>query len=186
MPPFGSGVRHWINRNVLLRLVARTARQLGMRDVLVWTYLPTDTVLDLIGRLETQLSAIVYYCLADFPQVSLAPDRITMSEEQLVRSSNVVFVNCQTLANRFGPWTKDVYVFLPGVDVAAFSPLDLSSEEVDIPEELRLLPRPIGSTLCSPAPSRADCLHAGRGRSRIPRIQANTQPINNAECIRIG
>ena len=143
MPPFGSGVRHWINRNVLLRLVARTARQLGMRDVLVWTYLPTDTVLDLIGRLETQLSAIVYYCLADFPQVSLAPNRITMSEEQLVRSSDVVFVNCQTLANRFAPWTKDVYVFPPGVDVAAFSPLDLSSDEVDVPEELRLLPRPI-------------------------------------------
>jgi glycosyltransferase involved in cell wall biosynthesis len=87
---------------------------------LIWTYLPSDTAHDLIHLFKGPKSAVVYYCLADFPQLSPNPEHIEQSEQSLVESSDVVFANCTKLARRLGQWTENVHVFPPGVDLSAF------------------------------------------------------------------
>src|SRR2546423_9899761 len=117
LPPFGSPLRRAINNTVLLPLIKRVARRLGMRDPLVWTYLPTDVALDLINKLRTPRSLIVYYCVADFPQLSTNPSQIAESEQALVKKCDVVLAMCEELATHCARSSVDIQIFLPGVDL---------------------------------------------------------------------
>lgn len=120
LPPFGSRLRRLINTRVLLPLVRQAAQSLKFRDALIWTYLPTDTARDLINLFKGPRSQVVYYCLADFPQLSPEPKQVELSEKALVETSDAVFVNCTKLAHRLGQWIDHVHVFPPGVDLSAF------------------------------------------------------------------
>src|SRR5688572_6409783 len=120
LPPFGTGVRKFINRQFLLPLIRRVFRKLDMRDVIIWSYLPTDTVLDLIKLLRTQSGATIYYCMADFPQLTPDSVQIAGTESQLVEQSDLVFANCTTISKRLSEQGKQVHVFPPGVDLDAF------------------------------------------------------------------
>ena len=48
LPPFGSTVRRLMNRHVFLRQLRGITRAMQMKDVLLWTYLPTDTAVDIV------------------------------------------------------------------------------------------------------------------------------------------
>ncbi len=150
LPPFGSGLRKPFNRRLLLPLIRRIARQLGMRDVLIWTYLPTDTVLDLIKLLRSPQSVTVYYCVADFPQLTPDSDQIVDSERLLVEQSDLVFAMCEPLSRRLLEWTDRVKVFPPGVDLAAFPLAEAALADNGVTstndagrEPLSSVPRPI-------------------------------------------
>jgi glycosyltransferase involved in cell wall biosynthesis len=147
LPPFGSRIQRAINRYVLLPVIGRAARRLGMRNLLLWTYLPTDTAVGLIKLMRTQTSPIVYYCLTDFPQLSPDPEEMRKSEESLVRMSDVVFTSCSQLAQRLSPFTNNIHIFPMGVDCSAFDePSDkaLSQTVASHPgEEAGSLPGPV-------------------------------------------
>jgi glycosyltransferase involved in cell wall biosynthesis len=128
LPPFGSRWRRELNRRLFLPLVRRAARSLGMRDVLFWTYLPTDTMLDLVKLLREPRSGVVYYCVADFTQLTPSAERLEQSERQTVAESDVVFTNCSELANKFAVWNERVHVFPFGVNLDAF-PLEESATQ---------------------------------------------------------
>src|ERR1051325_11015607 len=54
LPPFGPAWRRLVNRRLLLPLIRRTTRRLGIgRDAVLWTYLPSDTAVDLVRSLRT-------------------------------------------------------------------------------------------------------------------------------------
>lgn len=120
LPPFGGRARRELNRRVLLPLVRRAARSLGMRDVLFWTYLPTDTTLDLIRLMRGPASGVAYYCVADFTQLTPHADKLRQSERATVEQSDVVFTNCSALARTFSRWNPHTHVFPFGVDLEAF------------------------------------------------------------------
>ncbi len=146
LPPFGSGARKFINRHLLLPLILRAARKLEMRDVLIWSYLPTDTVLDLIKLLQTKLSVTIYYCMAEFSQLTPDSTQLEESERLLVQQSDLVFAQCNQLSHRLLEWTDHVNVFPPGVDLDAF-PLTPDSASGPKPQQdnetIETLPRPI-------------------------------------------
>ncbi len=142
LPPFGSKSRKLINRHLLLPLIRRAARRLKMRDVLVWSYLPTDTVLDLLALMQTKRSATIYYCMADFPQLTPDAQHILESERLLVQRSDVVFANCAKIAKRLSEWADPISIFPPGVNLDAFPPEQLEQEALQI-SALDALPRPI-------------------------------------------
>lgn len=149
LPPFGSRARRFINNRLLLPLVRRSAESLQFRDPLIWTYLPTDTARELIRLFKGLRGEVVYYCLADFPQLSPDPKQVERSEQALVEASHVVFANCTTLVNRLGQWTSNIHLFPPGVDLSAFPQQHSgnSKYEADIGEEvneeIRALPKPV-------------------------------------------
>ena len=150
LPPFGSRWRREINRRLFLPLVRRAARHLGMRDVLLWTYLPSDTTVDLIRMMREPQSAVVYYCVADFTQLTPHVKHLEQSEEEIIKTSDVVFTNCGELALKFSRWNLNVHVFPFGVNLDAF-PLNGTGTTSVGPQEssrsmlagLRALPRPI-------------------------------------------
>ena len=131
LPPFKPGWVRAANRRLFLPLVRKAARDLGMRDVIVWTHLPTDTALDLIQLLRTPRSVVVYYCIADFSRLTPWPSRLLESEEQVARLSDVVFANSEQLAAHCARWSDNVHTFPPGVNMEAFpwEELDTKSEE---------------------------------------------------------
>ncbi|MCM3871806.1 MAG: glycosyltransferase [Pyrinomonadaceae bacterium] len=121
LPPFGPRWRREANRRFFLPLLLRTAAKLGMRDPLVWTYLPNDTTVELI-RLQRRRGScgLVYYCVADFTQLTPHVEQLEKSESEIVAGSDVVFTNCLELSRKFEPLNPNVHVFPFGVNLDAF------------------------------------------------------------------
>jgi glycosyltransferase involved in cell wall biosynthesis len=118
LPPFGPRWRRQLNRRLFIPLVLRTARRLGFTDPLVWTYLPNDTTLDLIRLLPR--SGVVYYCVADFAQLTPHPAKLRAAERELIERSDVVFTQCSALARMCLASNPNVHVFPSGVNLEAF------------------------------------------------------------------
>lgn len=150
LPPFGARWQRLFNRRVLLPLVRRTARRLGMQDTLIWTYLPTDTALDLIQLLRTPRSVVVYYSVADFEQLTPWVNQLRQREKEISECSDVIFATLPELAARSARWNRNVHVFPFGVNLDAFplveNPNGDTAPEVERPSGpglLKSLPRPI-------------------------------------------
>jgi glycosyltransferase involved in cell wall biosynthesis len=129
LPPFGSRPARELNRRLLVPLVARRARLLGMRDPVVWTYLPTDTAAAFIERLRTPRSLVVYSCLADFAELTPSRDRLARWERRILETSDLVFAlprlieHCERFSDR-------VHVFRNAVNLDAFTkPFPPASED---------------------------------------------------------
>ncbi|MDT7808765.1 MAG: hypothetical protein QOJ70_2578 [Acidobacteriota bacterium] len=122
LPPFGPAPGARFNRHLLLPLIARAARRLGMRDPVIWSFLPTDTALGLLDLLGSEHGRVVYYCAADFSQLTPSAHGLERSEAELLRRSDVVFTICDELAERCRRWNSNVHVFPYGVNLKAFPP----------------------------------------------------------------
>jgi glycosyltransferase involved in cell wall biosynthesis len=143
LPPFGSGLRKIVNNRLLLPLVRRAAKSLNFRDPLIWTYLPTDTARELIRLFKTPKGLVVYYCLADFPQLSQNPQLVEQSERALIETSDLVFANCTSLAHRLGQWIDEVQVFPPGVNMEAFPLEEGAPGSQTQVEAVKSFPKPV-------------------------------------------
>jgi glycosyltransferase involved in cell wall biosynthesis len=142
LPPFGSSLRRQINRHLLLPSIRDTAKKLGMKDALVWTYLPTDSAVDLLKLFRQANGSSVYYCVGDFPSMSSNPAEMTESEKDLAQMSDVVMALCAKLAERLSQWADDVPVFPSGVDLSAF-PLAGAAQPANLEVVPEKLPRPV-------------------------------------------
>ncbi len=147
LPPFGSTWRRLLNRYVFLRQLRGITRAMQMKDVLLWTYLPTDTAVDIIRAHRTERSLVIYYNVADFSYLTSNSKRLQQSEQELVDMSDFVFATCSKLANRFRGDNRDVHIFPPGVDMSAFPEQSaVESNLTSVPSDrlnLSSLPRPI-------------------------------------------
>ncbi len=129
----------WVNRGLLLRALQRWMRATGFRRPLLWTFLPTPIVHDLIQALEPELT--VYYCIDDLASSSSQARKIAGSEAELFRKADLVFVTSERLRERAACFTPRVHLFPFAVDFEQFERARKSAE--DIPDELRRLSRPI-------------------------------------------
>lgn len=122
LPPFGAPWRRLANRRLLRLQVARAARHLGMRDPLLWTFLPTDTAVEIVRLMSTPRSVVAYHCTADFSQLTPHARQLARSEATLLKLSDVVFANCERLAELCREGNDNVHILPPGVDLEVFSP----------------------------------------------------------------
>jgi len=120
LPPFGNLVRRLTNRELFLRPIKRIVERLHIRDPLIWTFLPTDTALDLIGMLAAPASKVVYYCGADFSLLSSRPDRCRYTENQLLTNADIVFATCSELVERCRAVSNNVHEVPALVNLDAF------------------------------------------------------------------
>ena len=128
-----------VNRQLLLRALQRWMRATGFRKPLLWTFLPTPIVHDLIQALEPELT--VYYCIDDLASSSPQARKIAGSEAELFRKADLVFVTSEKLRQRAARFTARVHLFPFGVDFEQFERVRQGTDE--IPKELRQLSRPI-------------------------------------------
>ena len=120
LPPFSPALRDKFNRHLFLPLIGSAVRRLGLRDPLIWTFLPTNTTLGLIDLLSSSRSRVVYYCAADFSQLTTSVQQLAHCEAKLVERSDVVFTICDELAIHCRQWNNNVHVFPYGVNLKAF------------------------------------------------------------------
>ncbi len=139
LPAPYSRIARWINRNVLSRTLRRWAQAVGFRRPIVWTFLPTPLVRDLILDLAPELT--IYYCIDNFASSSVGASRITRSENALFREADLVFVTSAKLHERASRFTSRVHLFPFAVDYEAFERARVSADA--LPDDVRDLPRPI-------------------------------------------
>jgi glycosyltransferase involved in cell wall biosynthesis len=142
LPPFGSEWRRALNRRFFLKALKQTVDNLGLSDPIIWTYLPTDTCVDLIQMLRSPESLVVYYCVADFTKLTTQVQQVTESESELLKVSDVIFASCSQLARPAAQLNSAVYLSPHGVNLEAF-PQDDQLDVHDCPAELLQVPRPI-------------------------------------------
>jgi glycosyltransferase involved in cell wall biosynthesis len=121
LPPFGSRIRHQLNKRALLPLIRRTVRSLRFEPEVIWTLLPTDTVASLVKMLRKPQGIVVYYCIADFAELAPNPKDILKSERSIIEMSDVVFAQGPQLAEHCSGGSKEVEVFPFGVDLSVFA-----------------------------------------------------------------
>ncbi|MFP5379539.1 MAG: hypothetical protein ACLGHP_07290, partial [Vicinamibacteria bacterium] len=69
-----SRVARWVNRHVMVRSLNRWMRAIGFSRPIVWTFLPTPLVREVIADLEPALT--IYYCIDDLASSSPEARRI--------------------------------------------------------------------------------------------------------------
>lgn len=128
-----------LNERVLLPRLAGRIRDLSGPPDVIFTILPTPDAVQLIRRLRGPACVLVYYCLADFQELSDLGRRIEDSERWIVRESDLVFVQTQDFARRFERENANIHEFQFGVNLDTFvhAPAPTPSSEV------AALPRPI-------------------------------------------
>jgi len=129
-----SRVARWINRLLLSRALQSWMRATGVKRPIIWTFLPTRLVVDLVDRLDPEL--VVYYCVADFAQLSPAAEELAKSERRLIERADVVFVQNEGLRQHCAPH-PNMHVFPCGVNLQTFGGV------VEPAPELQALKRPI-------------------------------------------
>jgi glycosyltransferase involved in cell wall biosynthesis len=142
LPPFGSRWQRLLNLRLLLGQLKKITRVMRMKDPLLWTYLPTDTAVDIIRDHRTDRSVIVYYNCADFSFLTPKARRLAQSEQELLRLSDLVFATCSEQAHRFSRDTH-AHVFPPGVDMSAFPEEASQPNNPAGPLNISALPRPV-------------------------------------------
>lgn len=129
-----SRLARWVNRTVIVRALHRWSSATHFGRPIIWTFLPTRLVVDLVDRLEPQL--VVYYCIADFEQLSSQPGAVARSERMLLDRTDVVFVQGEELRQRCLPHSN-IHIFPFGVNISTFT------QDVEVAPEMRGLKRPI-------------------------------------------
>jgi len=135
--PF-SRIAGTINRWILLSQLRRWTHVMSFDNPIIWTFLPTETVVNLIEHLDKKL--VVYYCIADFEKLVARPHKIRRTEQRLLKRSDIVFAQGEKLKQHCERYHSPVYTFSFGVDPEIF----LSAENVSVvPGDLLPLRRPI-------------------------------------------
>ncbi len=134
-----SRVACWVNRTLLLRSLRRWMRAAGFHRPIIWTFLPTPMVQDVIRELDHQL--VVYYCIDNLSESSKAARRITVSERTFLANADFVFVTARKLFDMASALNPHVTLFPFGVKFAHFERARTSPDP--IPSDLRNLPKPL-------------------------------------------
>lgn len=136
-----SRIARLINRLVIGHSLRSWMRAMGFSRPIVWAFLPTPLVQDLLRILDPKVT--VYYCIDNLAESSLLARRIARFEVELLRRADLVFVTSQDLYDHARRHNPRAEMFSFGVDLEQFEKVRALPEEVAIPEELRRLPRPI-------------------------------------------
>jgi glycosyltransferase involved in cell wall biosynthesis len=125
-----------LNR-LLLRLQAgRAARKLGMREPILWAYVPqAEVLLDVLDP-----SLVVYHCVDDVAaQKGVDAESFRAAEERFARRADIVLASAPALAERMRALSDNV-LYAPNVaDTASFA---TALERGPVDAVLDSLPRP--------------------------------------------
>lgn len=121
-----SRLARWLNRSLILKALQRWMRATTFRQPIVWTFLPTPLVADLIGELDPHVT--IYYCIDDLASSSPAARKISRSEASILRRADLVFVTSERLRARAAGLNGHVHVFPFGVDYPTFEAAQRAEE----------------------------------------------------------
>ena len=138
IPFYGSEWVRGANGALLRAQVQRAMQQLGFKDVISWSFLPSSAPVS--GTLGESL--VVYHCVDEFSAFSDAPAaEIRELERRLMLRSDVVICSSEKLRLDKARVNPNSHLVQHGVDLEHFA--KAYQPETTIPEELRGAPGPI-------------------------------------------
>jgi len=138
IPMPGSSLARQLNVRLVCRAIRHVLANLPSLPVQLWTFAPD--MVDLVGRFNEEL--VLYYCVdafAEFPGYDR--DVTEACERRLLALSDVVLATSPPLYESRRRLHHNVHFVQHGVDHARLS--RAVKEPLQMPEPLRLLPRPI-------------------------------------------
>jgi uncharacterized SAM-binding protein YcdF (DUF218 family)/glycosyltransferase involved in cell wall biosynthesis len=133
-----SGVARRINAWLIGRSIERWMRATRRNSPILWTFLPTPLVHDIISDLAPAL--VVYYYTADFAASSAGARSVAESEDRLLGRADVVFVTSRALQVRALRFRAEAHYIRMGVDFESFE--DVRRLAPKAPEDLAVIPHP--------------------------------------------
>jgi glycosyltransferase involved in cell wall biosynthesis len=136
LPMHGSATARALNARLLRAQVRRAARGLGLRDVILWAYVPqAETVLTALSP-----RLVVYHCVDDIAmQKGIDAQSFRAAEKRLAGRADLVLASAPSLAARMRSLTRHV-LYAPNVaDTALFA---TALEEGPLDDGLAALPPP--------------------------------------------
>ena len=121
-------------------LVRAIRHWLGEEPSVLWTFLPTPLVRDVVRGLKPTLT--VYYCIDYLAASSKGAEKIRSSEEALLTEADVVFATSHGLRDRALRFRSEVHLFPFGVNFEHFRAATTGDADA-VPLELSSIPRPI-------------------------------------------
>lgn len=109
-----SRIARRLNRHIMLSAIKRWVRSLSFSNPIIWTFLPTSLVLDIIEGIDNRL--VVYYCIDNFEASSPRARRIRTTEKILLEKADLVFVTANNLFDWCSGHNKNVHLFPYGVN----------------------------------------------------------------------
>jgi len=111
-----------INGIVFIPSLVRSIKKLGVQKPIIMNYLPTQTSIELIQRLDPCL--VVYDCVENFPEYPGVPGDIAKIEEHMFESADLVFTDSNFLYEKASQFRKETKRIMPGVDYGHFAKAD--------------------------------------------------------------
>ena len=133
-------IARWINLHLILPILEKWMKIMDFSNVIIWTFLPTGISLDIIDNLNKKV--VVYYCIAEFAELVKCPRKIKKTEKELLKSSDIVFVQGEELKRYCQAYNNNVSVFPFGVKVETFMNFDRSTCK-ESPDDLKDIKNPI-------------------------------------------
>ncbi len=121
-----------INKFLLTRSIERWSRVMGFQNPIIWTFLPTPLVLDIIDKIPHR--ALIYYCTDNFSATSKAAKKIVKYEQKVFKKADAVFVMARNMVNYCKEFNKNVTCVPMGVSPAIF---EKSAATLPKPPELQ-------------------------------------------------
>ncbi|MGQ9556729.1 MAG: glycosyltransferase [Desulfurispora sp.] len=139
--PFGNKFRpvNRINQRWLLLFIRRAMRRLGLKQPLLWVYLPGSV--DLVDALPHEL--LIYDCVDEHSAYSgLINRRVVLEmERELMGRCDLVFVTAPGLYEAKKDWARRIYYLPNAADVAHFS--RAAAPDTPLTPEIKALPCPV-------------------------------------------
>jgi glycosyltransferase involved in cell wall biosynthesis len=138
VPFHGNRLARWANKLWLSWSVRRACKQLGFRNPITWTFLPSSA--EVVGTLGEK--QIVYHCVDEFSEFT-GTDKAALlkMEQRLIQKSDVCIVSSGPLFQAKRLYNPYTFLVTHGVDVEHFR--KACDPRTVVPEELAKLSRPV-------------------------------------------
>lgn len=133
-----SRLAQYFNRRLVCEPVRRWVDHVGGQPPILFSFLPTQLMLDLALRIRPALT--VFYCTDKLSETSAAAQPLVSYEREALRRSDLVFASSRRLEEYCHRENVDTHFFPIGVSLERFDPTN--SRDQPEPEDLAKIPRP--------------------------------------------
>ncbi len=109
---------NFINKHFFLKILSKKLLKICKQKPIVWTYLATTTVVNLVNKLKPKI--LIYDCVYDALRHPEAPKDIALSEQKILAQADIVLTDALYFYNHKKNYNKNVHQIPPGVDFEHF------------------------------------------------------------------
>jgi len=127
-----------LNKLLLCRQIQTQLRRYELWDPILWTYYPTDNIVDMLDCLNFKL--VIYDCMAAYETITEKYAYTLQMEQELLKKADLVFALSDKVYSRCSQVNRNVHQLRQGVNIDRYASIPPETEK---PKELAHIKRPI-------------------------------------------